>query len=123
MILVDTSVWIDHLCSGEPALANALERGQVLMHPFVLGELACGNLQNREEVLGLLVDLPAAQTATDREVLGLIERRTLMGRGIGYIDVHLLASAALSDLGRLWTRDRRLAAAATELKLTFDTEV
>lgn len=122
MILVDTSVWIDHLRSGEPELANALERGQVLMHPFVLGELACGNLQNREEVLGLLGDLPAAPTATDPEVLGLIERRNLMGRGIGYIDVHLLASAALSDLGRLWTRDRRLAAAATELKLTFDPE-
>lgn len=123
MILVDTSVWIDHLRSGEPALANALERGQVLMHPFVLGELACGNLQNREEVLGLLGDLPAAPTATDPEVLGLIERHNLMGRGIGYIDVHLLASAALSDLGRLWTRDRRLAAAATDLKLTFDTGV
>jgi predicted nucleic acid-binding protein len=119
VILVDTSVWIDHLRSGEPALATALEGGQVLMHPFVLGELACGNLKNRGEVLRLLGALPAAPTATDPEVLGLIERRALMGRGIGYIDVHLLASAALADIGRLWTRDRRLGAVAAELELAF----
>ena len=122
MILVDTSVWIDHLRSGEPALVTALEGGQVLMHPFVLGELACGNLKNRVEVLRLLGDLPAAPTATDPEVLGLIERRALMGQGIGYIDVHLLASAALAGVGRLWTRDRRLAAVAQELELAFDEE-
>ncbi len=122
MILVDTSVWIDHLRSGEPGLAMALEGGRVLMHPFVLGELACGNLKNREEVLKLLEDLPAAPTATNPEVLALIDRRALMGRGIGYIDVHLLASAALSDFGRLWTRDRSLAAAATEMELAFEAE-
>lgn len=120
MILVDTSVWIDHLRSGEPALAAALEGGRVLMHPFVLGELACGNLKNRSEVLRLLGDLPAAPTATDPEALGLIERRALMGRGVGYIDVHLLASAALAGVGRLWTRDKRLAAVAAELELAFD---
>lgn len=123
MILVDTTVWIDHLRSGETALAAALEDGRVLMHPFVLGELACGTLKNRDEVLDLLGNLPAAPTATDPEVLGLIERRALMGRGIGYIDVHLLASAALADVGRLWTRDRRLAAVATELELAFEGEV
>ena len=117
MILVDTSVWIDHLRSGEPALAMALEGGRVLMHPFVLGELACGNLKNRDEVLTLLGDLPAAPTATDPEVLGLIERRDLMGRSIGYIDAHPLASAALSDAGQLWTRDGRLAAVAAKLGL------
>ncbi|MBA3473093.1 MAG: type II toxin-antitoxin system VapC family toxin [Rubrobacter sp.] len=122
MILVDTSVWVDHLRSGEPALATALEAGRVLMHPFVLGELACGNLKNRSEVLRLLGDLPAAPTATDPEALGLIERRALMGRGVGYIDVHLLASAALASVGRLWTRDRRLAAVAAELELAFDEE-
>ncbi len=122
MILVDTSVWIDHLRSGEPALATALEGGRVLMHPFVLGELACGNLENRSEVLRLLGDLPAAPTATDPEALGLIERRALMGRGVGYIDVHLLTSAALAGVGRLWTRDRRLAAVAAELELAFDEE-
>ncbi len=120
MILVDTSVWVDHLRSGEPALATALEGGHVLMHPFVLGELACGNLKNRGEVLRLLGDLPAAPTATDPEVLGLIERRALMGRGIGYIDVHLLASTALAADARVWTRDGRLAAAAAELELAFD---
>lgn len=119
MILVDTSVWIDHLRSGEPALVIALEGGQVLMHPFVLGELACGNLKNRGEVLRLLGDLPAAPTATEPEVLDFIERRALMGRGIGYIDVHMLASTVLAGDARLWTRDRRLAAAADKLELAF----
>ena len=119
MILVDTSVWIDHLRSGEPALVIALEVGQVLMHPFVLGELACGNIKNRGEVLRLLGDLPAAPTATEPEVLDFIERRALMGRGIGYIDVHMLASTVLAGDARLWTRDRRLAAAADELELAF----
>ena len=119
MILVDTSVWIDHLRSGEPALATALEGGQVFMHPFVLGELACGNLKNRREVLRLLEDLPAVPTATEPEALEFIERRALMGRGIGYIDVHVLASTVLADGARLWTRDRRLAAAAEELELAF----
>ena len=122
MILVDTSVWISHLRAGEPSLAAALEGARVLMHPFVLGELACGNLENRGEVLKLLGDLPAAPTATDPEALNFIERRALMGRGIGYIDVHLLASVALSSDARLWTRDRRLAAAATELQLAFGEE-
>lgn len=122
MILVDTSVWIDHLRSGEPSLAAALEGGRVMMHPFVLGELACGNLANRSEVLELLGDLPAAPTATDPEALDFIERRALMGRGIGYIDVHLLASIALSSDARLWTWDRRLATAATELELAFGEE-
>lgn len=119
MILVDTSVWIDHLRSGEPALVIALEGGQVLMHPFVLGELACGNLKNRGEVLRLLGVLPAAPTATEPEVLNFIERRALMGRGIGYIDVHMLASTVLAGDARLWTRDQRLAAAADELELAF----
>ncbi|CAN5682498.1 PIN domain-containing protein [soil metagenome] len=120
MILVDTSVWIDHLRSGEPKLATALNKGQVITHPFVLGELACDNLANRDEVLKLIGDLSAAPTATHSEVLGFIERYTLMGRSIGYIDVHLLASAALDGVARLWTRDRRLAAAAAVLELAFD---
>ncbi len=122
MILVDTSVWIDHLRLGEPSLAAALEASRVMMHPFVLGELACGNLANRSEVLELLGNLPAAPTATDPEALDFIERRSLMSRGVGYIDVHLLASIALSGDGRLWTRDRRLAAAATDLELAFREE-
>ena len=119
MILVDTSVWVDHLRDGAPALAAVLEQGRVLMHPFVLGELACGNLKNRGEVLRLLGDLPAAPLATDPEALDYIERRALMGRGIGYVDVHLLASAALAGAARLWTRDKRLAAVAADLKLAY----
>jgi predicted nucleic acid-binding protein len=118
----DTSIWIDHLRSSEPKLAAALEGGRVLMHPFVLGELACDNLNNRGEVLRLLGDLPAAPTATDSEALLFIERRALMGRGIGYIDVHLLASAALDGVARLWTRDRCPAAVAAEMELAVDEE-
>ena len=120
MILVDTSVWIEHLSSGDPLLARTLEDGQVLMHPFVVGELACGDLRQREEVLRLLGDLPSAPTATDPEVLDMIERRALMGRGIGYIDMHLLASTVLAADARLWTRDRRLARVAAELELAFE---
>lgn len=118
MILVDTSVWVDHLRSNDGALVRALEAGIVVMHPFVVGELACGNLANRAEVLGLLQNLPAAPVATGSEALGFIEARSLMGRGIGYVDVHLLASAALGN-HLLWTRDRRLAGLATDLRLAF----
>ena len=92
----------------------------MLMHPFVLGELACGNFKNRGELLRPLGDLPAAPIATDAEALGSIGRRALMGRSIGYTDVHFLASAALAGVGRLWTRDRRLAAVARDLELAFD---
>ncbi|MGH9892905.1 MAG: type II toxin-antitoxin system VapC family toxin [bacterium] len=120
MILVDTSVWVDHLRKGVPGLAAALEQGSVLMHPFVLGELACGNLKNRREVLQLLGDLLGAPVATDPEVLDFIERRALMGRGMGYIDVHLLASAALVGTARLWTRDKRLATVAAGLNLAYE---
>jgi predicted nucleic acid-binding protein len=119
MILVDTSVWVDHLRKGAPVLAAALEQGGVLTHPFVLGELACGDLKNRGEVLQLLGELPGAPMATHAEALDFIERRALMGRGIGYIDVHLLASAVLAGSVRLWTRDKRLAAVAEDLKLAY----
>ncbi|WP_123103174.1 type II toxin-antitoxin system VapC family toxin [Acidithiobacillus sulfuriphilus] len=117
MILVDTSVWIDHLRRNDSMLAVALEAGQVLMHPFILGELACGTLANRAEVLALLGNLPAAPVATAGEALGYIERHRLMGRGIGYIDVHLLAATALADDATLWTRDKRLAVVAEALRL------
>ena len=116
MILVDTSVWVEHLRRGLPRLASLLQDGEVLIHPWVIGELACGTLRNRQEVLELLQGLPAATVASDSEVLLLIERGHLMGRGIGYVDVHLLASARLSHC-RLWTQDRRLAAVAEELGL------
>ena len=120
MILVDTSVWIAHLRKGAPALAAALEQGNILMHPFVLGQLACGNLKSRREVLRLLGDLPGAPQATNPEVMDFIEQRALMGRGVGYIDVHLLASVALAGTARLWTLDKRLAAVAADLKLAYN---
>lgn len=108
MILVDSSVWIDHLRTGDDDLAALLNGSQVLMHPFVLGEMACGNLRNRKEVLVLLKDLPRSPVATDDEVLLFIERHALMGKGIGYVDAHLLAATALDSSSRLWTRDQRL---------------
>ncbi len=119
MVLVDTSVWIDHLRKGDAALRSALEAGQVLMHPFVQGELACGNLNNRADLLALLRDLPPAPAATDAEVLGFVDRHQLMDRGIGYLDVHLLPSTALAGPARVWTRDKRLATVAGHLNLTY----
>jgi len=115
MIVVDTSVWVDHFRNGAPQLVGALEDSEVLMHPFVVGEIACGNLANRGEVLRLFGDLPLAPVAADTEVLAFIERHALMGRGIGYVDVHLLASVVLAGDAKLWTRDRRLAVVAGEL--------
>jgi len=118
MILVDTSVWIDHLRDGNERLAASLENAEVWTHPFVIGELACGNLANRAEVLLLLHNLPSVSLATDAEVLFYIERQQLMGRGIGYIDAHLLAATALTGSIRLWTLDRRLAAVAESVSGT-----
>lgn len=118
MILVDTSVWIDHLRGGEPALAELLAGNRVLAHPFVVGELACGNLRNRDEILSLLRQLPAAPVATDDEALLFIDRHALMGRGIGYVDVHLLAAATLAA-APLWTRDKRLAGLARALNVGY----
>jgi len=118
VILVDTTVWVDHLRADDAQLSALLLSNQVLMHSFVIGELACGNLRNRVELLTLLTDLPQAPVASDAEVLFFIERHRLMGRGIGYIDAHLLAATALGDAGTsLWTRDQRLAALAGELQL------
>ncbi len=108
MILADTSVWVEHFRRGDPKLRELLSEGMVAMHPFVLGELACGNLRRRKEILGYLGDLPAALPATDEEVLRFVEERNLYGRGVGWVDVHLMASARLSA-ARLWTRDKRLA--------------
>jgi len=116
VILADTSVWVHHLRSGDTRLVGALEAGRVCIHPFIVGEIACGDLKNRAELLGLLGHLPPATVATDAEARAFLERHKLMGRGIGFVDAHLLASAALSAAA-LWTHDRRLAAVATELKL------
>ncbi len=121
MILVDSSVWIDHLRTGEPTLVELLNGNNVLAHPFVVGELACGNLKNRKMVLSLLQDLPTIQIATDDEVLFFIERHELMGQGIGYVDAHLLAAVMLEGTARLWTRDKRLGSVAEAMKLAFQT--
>lgn len=107
MILVDTSVWVEHLRSGTAELQSLLNDGDVLCHPFIIGELACGNIKNRREILSLLKDLPMASIADDDEVMTSIEHHGLMGKGLGYIDVHLLASAILTNVP-LWTLDKRL---------------
>lgn len=116
MILVDTSVWIDHLRRGNPRLAGLLRDGEVLAHAFVAGELACGTLANRAQILGLLADLPEAPPAAHDEVLHLVEHSRLWGRGLGWIDAHLLASALLAPCA-LWTLDAPLARAASALGL------
>lgn len=113
MILVDTSIWIDHLRSGGAALATLLHNEVVCTHDFVIGELACGNLRNRTEVLGLLQSLPRLAAATEDETLFFIEKQQIMGRGIGYIDAHLLAAAVIRDVP-IWTKDKRLMTIAGE---------
>jgi predicted nucleic acid-binding protein len=115
VILVDTSVWISHLRAGDRILADLLYAGMVLTHPFVIGELALGNLRQREVVLGALSDLPVVNMATDREALHFIDRHALCGRGIGYVDVHLLAAVRLTPGAKLWTSDKRLHATAVHL--------
>lgn len=117
MILVDSSVWVDHLRNRDARLSKLLEDGRVLAHPFVIGELALGNLKNRTLILADLRDLPEAVMARDEEVLGFIDRHALHGRGIGYVDAHLLASVRLTAGGLLWTRDKRLHEAAERLSL------
>ena len=117
MILVDTSVRVEHLRSGDERLRVFLDGGEVLGHPFVMGELALGGLRDRDGVFRALRRLPQAAVAKDDEVLDLIEREALFGRGIGYVDAHLLAAARLTPDAKLWTYDRRLQAAAAELGL------
>lgn len=118
MILVDTSVWVDHLRQGEVELQNLLNVGQVLTYPFVIEELALGNLQKRGVILDALQDLPQTSVATDEEVLHLIDRESFYGIGIGYIDSHLLAAVRLTPGSMLWTRDKHLLIAATRLGLS-----
>ena len=111
MTLVDTSVWIRHLRKGDERLVRLLEQGSVLCHPFVIGEMACGRLRNRDELLSLLRALPSTPVSDDEELLDFITRRKLAGRGLGWIDMHLLAAALLAHCG-LWTLDKALARAA-----------
>ena len=117
MILVDTSVWVDHLRTGDRVLGQLLDSGGVLGHRFVTSELALGNLRERDLVLSALRELPQATVASDDEVLHFIDRQALFGLGIGYVDAHLLAAVLLTLGAKLWTRDKRLQAAATQLGL------
>jgi predicted nucleic acid-binding protein len=117
MLLVDTSVWVNHLRRSDERLQQALLDDQVLMHPLVLGEIACGSLQRRSTILSDLAQLPHAVSAENTEVLEFLEQHRLFGKGIGWIDAHLLASAALTRC-RLWTTDTRLGDAAASLKLS-----
>lgn len=119
MILVDTSVWVDHLRRHDAAMARELDAGNVLAHPFVIGEIACGRLPKRAETLSLLAALPRAPVAEHGEAMGFIERHDLPGRGVGFVDMHLLASAALAGT-RLWARDKRLLEAARNLRLAHE---
>jgi predicted nucleic acid-binding protein len=107
MVLVDTSVWVSHLRNGDSLLESLLNSGMVVCHPFIIGELACGNLEKRSEILTLLNALPSAKLATHEEVMHFIDSRHMMGKGLGYIDVHLLSSAILSEAPIL-TYDQKL---------------
>jgi predicted nucleic acid-binding protein len=118
MILADTSVWVSHFRQDDPHLGQLLLDGQLLMHPFVVGELACGNLRFRRKVLSDLQRLPSVITAEQDEVLSFLDQRQLFGKGITWIDAHLLASARLSNC-RVWTFDARLLTAATQLHIGY----
>jgi hypothetical protein len=117
VILVDTSIWVEHLRLASAILTELLDHGEILGHPFVIGELALGNLRRRDPFLSDLRDLPQAIVADDDEVFRMIDRQALFGRGIGYVDAHLLAAARLTAGSKLWTRDRRLQAVAAQLGL------
>ena len=119
MVLVDTSVWVRHLREGDPDLERLLNDGEVMCHPFIVGELACGNLKNRHEVLSLLQLLPLATQAKHEEILQFIEQNHLMGKGLGYIDVHLSASAVLTGVP-MWTYDKRLNEANEGLGIRYN---
>lgn len=118
MVLVDTSVWVAHLRKGNIGLETLLNDGKVICHPFIIGELACGNLKNRTEILSLLQSLPMATQAEHEEVMQFIENYRLMGKGLGYIDMHLLASALLTNVP-VWTLDKKLSEVSSEIGLAF----
>jgi predicted nucleic acid-binding protein len=117
MILVDSSIWVAHLRDGNVGLENLLIEGNVACHPFIIGELACGNIENRKEIISLLQSLPMALQAEHDEVLQFIDNHRLMGTGLGYIDMHLLASANLTKIP-LWTLDKTLHKVSLKLGLT-----
>ncbi len=118
MILVDTNVWIHHFRRRDAELAANLDAGSVACHPYVIGEIACGTLKKRKEILGLFQSLPSTPVVEPDELLAFIESRRLMGKGLGYVDVHLLASAVLAGIA-LWTKDKRLMRAAQDLEISY----
>lgn len=118
MVLVDTSVWVAHLRDGNVGLEELLNEGQAVCHPFIIGELACGNLKNRSLILSLLKSLPVATVAEHDEIMHFIENKNLMGRGLGYVDMHLLASAVLSGT-LVWTLDQKLDSSSEKLGLKY----
>jgi predicted nucleic acid-binding protein len=120
MILVDTSIWIDHLHRSEAALSGLLNDAQVCTHPMIIGELALGSLRDRQTILGLLSDLPSTPLATHAELLSFVESHVLYGIGLTLVDAHILAALRLSSPDRLWTRDRRLRLAAEQLGVSAD---
>ncbi len=122
MVLVDTSVWVNHLRQGSPRLEKLLMDAEVICHPFIIGELACGDLKNRNEIISLLQSLPVTSTIEFDEFLFFIDRNQLMGKGIGFVDVHLLASAQLTGVP-LWTVDKRLKSAAEQLELVYKQKI
>ncbi len=119
MILADTSVWIAYFRAHDTTLADLLNTGAILTHPFVIGEVALGNLRQRAVVIAALTDLPRAKVATDEEILHFIARHALFGRGVGYVDVHLLAGVRLTEGTALWTNDKRLHRVAADLGLAY----
>jgi predicted nucleic acid-binding protein len=118
MVLVDTSVWVFHLRAGNAELETLLNKSQVMCHQYVIGEIACGNIKNRTEILTLLQRLPQVTHAKHEEVMGFIETHKLMGKGLGYIDLHLAVSAKLSGIS-MWTLDKRLDETNKELGINF----
>ena len=118
-ILADTSVWIKHLREGDQNLIQLLEQGLVACHPFIIGEIACGGIKNRSEIISLLNDLPSTDILDHSEIMEFIENRKIMNKGIGYIDVHLLGSALVSETP-LWTFDRVLRKIAVQLSIEYD---
>lgn len=118
MVLVDTSVWVSHFRKGNPHLEALLQDGDVVCHPFIVGELACGRIKNRSEILSLLQSLPMAEPVDLNEALKFIDGNCLMGIGLGFIDIHLLAAALLTEVP-LWTLDKKLGKASSKLEINF----
>ena len=122
MVLVDTSLWVDHLREGNARLAIMLNEGTVVCHPFIIGEIASGTIRNRLEILSLLQSLPMAETVEQNEVLQFIEHNKLAGKGLSYVDIHLLASAVLTGIP-LWTLDKQLKQASVKLGIDYKLKV